>query len=250
MWKTLVASGFVGAVGVVIAERVARLANLPAGPRAVLHLVLVVGVASGLNAMDARRRVERWIEPPAAQDAVAQNVLAIPAFADRVRGKTPQEIGALGRDLTAKGMPKLEDAQLVLRAKVLSQLLAKADEATCAKIAAGALDAADFLQLTKTLPEETQRSFLGMMKAAVEVELGLRPPASQASLSYADIEVAMTELMRTLPEGEQARFAAAMADLAVAQPAEACWASRRLYALIEAAPAATQATMARAVTMP
>jgi hypothetical protein len=68
----------------------------------------------------------------------------------------------------------------------------------------------------------------------VRSELAL-VPASQASLSYAEVEVAMTDLMRTLSEPEQARFAAAMADLAAAPPAEACWASRRLYALIEAA---------------
>jgi hypothetical protein len=164
------------------------------------------------------------------------------------RRQSKHSVKTFTRTLSAAGMLKLDDAKLVVRAKLVSRILVRVDEPTCARFATGGLAADDFGQMLGLLPSDEQAAWFSVAKSALEAEVTGKTTAPQPSADQ--IATATSSLSSELNGADQARFNSNLASILNISPGEACWTIRSLYSLVEKASGETQAVAARALVMP
>jgi hypothetical protein len=193
--------------------------------------------------------VASLISPPSESEAVGQRLMALPQVQAQTRGKSPAEVQTLIARMSSAGLPRLDSADLVTRAKVLSKIMQSVDEPTCAGIATGVAPPEILAQLLDKLPAGDRAAWFTISERAVEASVGARPPTTEPPLTEEQVLAAMTALRETIPEAERATFDEHMGRLAELPQAEACATIRTLFTLVSAASGTTQAVAARMLVM-
>ena len=143
--------------------------------------------------------------------------------------------------LSAQGLLRLSDEQLILRAHLLHDAIFASDEAACAS------------QLLGDAPEQTQRLLANLSDASLHAWSKLAAQASAASLreeprhvpTKADVQEAFRRLLASLPAAEAKQLATALADPTDLGHADACRTTRKIYQTFVELPAQEQGLVAR-----
>jgi len=153
----------------------------------------------------------------------------VPTYEERLGGLPEPELRQAVHELAVKGMPRLGDAALLERTVLLSSSLGGLDEATCGAIVVGRYTA-----------EQQERAVANLAPAAVASWLDLELEAARAELLATPeppvdpraVQDAMIALFREVPRADVERLRDGLVKLAQAQPAEACWVGRTIYARV------------------
>jgi len=151
---------------------------------------------------------------------------ADPAWQEVLRtAHSPAEAQEAVRQLTARGVVRLDDATLRARAGILRTLLAS-DPALCAAVARGQATTATLAPAVMRLDTATRRTWYDVGAKAILAELHRTPPpAADADAT----EEAFRTLLGRLPPEQRTRLRDVTAHAAGASDADACAALRTLY---------------------
>jgi hypothetical protein len=213
---------------------------------AVLAVVAAIGAT---NSPVPRERLARLISPPTPVERFGEELIAIPQLKERLHGKSAAEAQMITQQLSAAGLSKLDDQKLIERVHLVSRLLTTADERLCAAFATGKIAPSELMDLLGKLPKEDMAHWFGIVRAAVEAEVGAVPVTPRAALTQQEIGDAMTELVKELPGDDGAQLLGRIGSLATLEPAAACATVRSLYTLVEKTQGPQTASVARALVM-
>lgn len=211
--------------------------------RALLALLLLALLAGG--GAVGYRAWERHSWQPLVGDArlAVARIARTPAFRARAAGR---DTAAAVASLAAAGLRRLDDSIVVRHAALVGRVLAAADTATCARLAAGPL----LLELLRhpeplgAVDPAVARLLVDDMVFAADAELAdQRPPRV---LSDDEAVSAMTALLRLIPERERDRLVHALTAPTSVGVGERCWAARTLYAGVARIDEAERPLLARA----
>jgi hypothetical protein len=174
-----------------------------------------------------------------------QPLLESAGFKQRMQGLSQSDANALAFKLSAEGLLRLSDQQLISRAHLLSEAISLADEETCAA------------QLRGPTPEQAQQLLANLSDASLREWSKLSAEASAASLrdaprlspDQAGIQEAFRSILVSLPEAEASRLANALGRPAALDSVDACWTARTIYQSFVKLPTAEQALVARVLAV-
>lgn len=171
-------------------------------------------------------------------------LMSVPAI-DRALRSAPSEAAALeiARELTARGVRRLDDALLLQRAVLFSAMLGELDDTHCAALSRGTATQEALLLALKD-PAALNAWFDMTFEAAV-AEVEQRP---EAELTEVQVEQAVASLRRELPKDEADRVLNAIMQPADLPDRELCRATRTLYQTATAMRVPERAVLIRALT--
>lgn len=171
----------------------------------------------------------------------------LPAYRERLAGLPPEELRGAIQGLAAKGMRRLPDDRLQVRTRIVGRMLEGLDIETCAAMATGRQNATVHDAAVLVLDPASLDEWVALSFEAARAELeGVSTPRP----SYAEIQLALRTVGERLPEAEATRLSQALANLADAPPAEACWAARNLYRIVPELGPPARETLARELAGP
>jgi hypothetical protein len=153
-----------------------------------------------------------------------EKLKALPAFEQRAKGMTNEQMSDLFGDLVGKGAARLEDTTLLARYAALGDLLATADAATCEAITEGKTSVEQFETALGKISEERQAEFLDSQYRAAVAEL---QQAKFVPLSKEEIEAAAVRVGESMSAQEQVR---ASGDKGTS--GRSCWMAKKAYAAV------------------
>jgi hypothetical protein len=232
-----------GAVGHLVARRVAS----PASRRTVWTVSTIAAIAIG-NQLVAPVVLEWWADARARtpaeryERAFAKLVSSDPAITsytrDLERRASPEKRREEWKALAARGVARLGERDLLLKAELLSKGLAAVDDATCASVGfAGGASAEDHRKVVNALSVAEASEFARIAVAAVRAEVVQDAPARPPTTEQ-DVE-RVIELVAARASPDQLD-AISNAFEPGAPPATVCAAVRALYAHLSALPRAEQ----------
>lgn len=162
-------------------------------------------------------------------------------FSRAGRGST-----ALGRELALKGARRLNDAQVIERARLMGKLLALLDVHNCAEQLRGGRGSVE--PALHKLDEPTLRAWMNLAIVAMIAEhRGSSPVVPNPSEE--DIEKAMTAIVARLPSNEGERFNLILTEgadsFARVSDEDACWVLRTMVDSVPHLDPASQRTITR-----
>jgi len=187
------------------------------------HLVLAPALARASRGASGGGAAEKLVR------ALREEARRRPALEDFLRAqesaaKTGEQTFVEAAELAARGVSRLDPAQLVRRAKLVDAALPKVDERTCARLGLEGSSPAVVQGLVPTFGDSELREWAALFAVAMERELAkapVRPP-----LSAEQVAALMAELQARDPE------VGALAAKAQASDADRCAFTRRLYAQV------------------
>jgi len=165
---------------------------------------------------------------------------------ERMLRAAPSKAAALDvmKQLTAKGIARLDDTMLLQRAILFSRMLAVSSEASCAAFARGA-PTEDLLMSALQADPAMLDGWFNMTFQAAVAEVEQRPVPQ---LSDAQVDRALAALRARLPGDQATRVLAALGGPDKLSDRDLCWAARTLYETATAMPDPERALLLRALT--
>jgi len=213
---------------------------------------VIGGLLAALVAVLALRFRGGGSEEPGVEDPVSQEFAALygarltgdPAWQEFLRtAHSPAEAQEAVRQMTARGVVRLDDATLRARAAILRTLLAS-DVGLCATVARGQATTATLAPALLRLDVATRRAWYDAGAKALLAELHQTaiptPPADATDAAFA-------ALLGRLPPEESARLREVTAHTAGVSDADACAAIRTFYDGAAALPEAQGTLVLRAL---
>jgi hypothetical protein len=167
-----------------------------------------------------------------------------PEFQERVNGMSAVQAREVGQQLALRGLPRLTDDELVVRARVLGRILSVADTRTCAAIVNGT--AAPGLEAAiRRLSDDDMQQWLDLVFESTVAELEQRtvsksPPRARVTHALASLSSRLSRENADLVRQVLAEPPARSAD-------QACKAGRLLYGALPDLSAEDRAVLARAI---
>ena len=179
---------------------------------------------------------------------VSQRLLAEPKFVEMLGGDdSPASLERLSQTLTAQGLRRLDEPQLVGRAATIGEMLVSADVVTCAAWARGTPTPEQVAQGLLRLDSPRRQLFFSVGLAAALAELA-GTPAPEMTLQERVSAIAALGQGRSSAEHE--RLKRTLAAPAQASDEQACWAARTVYTTVPSMPAPHRAILARMLVEP
>jgi hypothetical protein len=169
----------------------------------------------------------------------------LPEFRDALKSaKDPASARTMGRELSAKGLRRLDDETLIRRSGIMLHILTLADTTTCAAITRG--EPAPGLEaiMRRLAPEEIDHWFdVSFAAMAAEVRQSPDPPAA----SQAEIDRLVRTLLSGLPSDDRKVLASVLIGSQDISVEDTCRGGRLLYQRLGELPPRSHATLARAL---
>lgn len=253
--SNIIASALLGAVGGAVGALVgtavqkeqpaAQGARTPFGTIGGLAgAMIAVAIASSTGLKD---RLADFISPPSALERFGRAMLALPGVKERVAGKTQAEVQAITHQLSAAGVVKLSDSDLLARVRLVQQMLDGTTEAICGRFVKGSASQAEVVAIMNVLPAEPQGEWFALLTRAVQAEVSGEPGPQLPTQD--ELTPAMAKVLAQFPEPERAPFAEALGKLATMSDEDACRTSKQLNRAVLALTGPEQALVARALVM-
>jgi hypothetical protein len=167
-----------------------------------------------------------------------------PEFRERVNGMSAEQAHDLGQQLALRGLRRLTNDQLVVRAQVVGRILSLSDLATCAAIVNGRV-APGLEAAIRQLPDDDMQEWLDLVFESTVAELEQRtvpkPPTS------ARVTQALASLSSRLPPEDAEVMRRALADPQGTSADQSCKAGRLLYGTLSELAADDRIVLARAL---
>jgi hypothetical protein len=165
-------------------------------------------------------------------------------FRERVSGMSAEEAHDVGQQLALRGLPRLSNDQLVVRAQVLGRILSVSDIATCAAIATGSV-APGLEAAIRQLSNDDMQAWLDLVFESTVAELEQRtapkPPTS------ARVSLALASLSSRLSPEDAEVMRQALADPRAVSADRSCKAGRLLYGTLPELATDDRVVLARAL---
>jgi hypothetical protein len=236
----------------------------------VVGLVFAVGLSQGVSHWvtgwigDHMQRQARTSNPfpsdspmhkPFEQHMAA--VFKMPEWEARFKEVSDEQAGQIGADLSRQGMRRLDNALLERRMVIMTKLLNKMDDRTCAQVVKGgstmqSQSAKDgLINQMAQLDEAEINDWWQMTAEAVKSELQNAPTPK---LDSKQVTTALQTLVQKLPEKDSDRFVTILQSLDPVKPTaqpfsdqEVCWVGRTLYKEAQTLAPAQKQAVARAL---
>jgi hypothetical protein len=167
-------------------------------------------------------------------------------FLERVNGMSAEQAHDVGQQLALRGLRRLSNDQLVLRAQVLGRILSVSDIATCAAIVNGRV-APGLEAAIRQLSDDDMQAWLDLVFESTVAELEQRtapnpPTSARVSLALATLS------SRLLPEDADV-MKQALTDPRTASADQSCKAGRLLYGTLPELATDDRVVLARALVI-
>ena len=176
---------------------------------------------------------------------MGNRLAATPEFQAATAGLSKTEIEAFGQDMVRKGLSRLDDASLLVRASIVEKMLTVADSATCSAITCGTATPAQFFEVIAKLDAATMNTWVALSEKAALSELREHPPRQTIEDSVASTSFEV--LLDTLPPDQAERLRSIWNDDSLASDEDRCWAERTFYKALNSLSEPHRSTLARAV---
>lgn len=206
-------------------------------------VIAVIALASSCATTSASKRAE---ESKAIEDKFITDAYAVPQIKALVDQKSSKETSVIMTGLVHRGMPQLENKELVDFARLNGLMYKRADVQTCGQLAR---KQATTEVIRSTLSTSEQREFYKITLAAASVESGARAPTKTPPLDATAIRKGMDELVKAMPPGDVPPFLSNLQGITQLPPETACKTMRTLYEYLDKAPEPSKSVVARAMTM-
>jgi hypothetical protein len=176
---------------------------------------------------------------------MANRLATTPEFQAATAGLSETEIGALSQDMFRKGLSRLDDASLLVRASIMEKMLTVADSATCSAISRDTVTPAQLFEVIAKLDAATMNTWVALSEKAALSELREHPPRQTIEDSVASTSIKV--LLDTLPPDQAERLRSIWNDDSLASDEDRCWAERTCYKTLNSLSEPHRSTLARAV---
>ena len=176
---------------------------------------------------------------------MANRLAATPEFQAATAGLSKTEIEAFGQDMVRKGLSRLDDASLLVRASIMEKMLTVADSATCSAITYGTATPAQFFEVMAKLDAATMNTWVALLEKAALSELREHPPRQTIEDSVASTSFEV--LLDTLPPDQAERLRSICNDDSLASDEDRCWAERTFHKALNSLSEPHRSTLVRAV---
>jgi hypothetical protein len=166
-----------------------------------------------------------------------------PEFQERVNGLSAEQAREVGRQLAMRGLPRLTDDELVVRARVLDRILSLSDTTTCSAIVNGT-SAPGLEAAIRRLSDDEVQEWLELVfeSTVAEIEQRMIPtPPPRTRITHA-LGVISSRLSRE----DADLLKHVLTEPHTASDEDACKAGKLLYGTLPALSAEEQAVLARA----
>lgn len=162
-------------------------------------------------------------------------------------GYSPEQAMQKAKQLSVKGLHRLDNEALLSRSLIFSKFLSEADIHLCSRLVKGTITAKDIQFLVGRLDSQSRDLFCDITFAATMAELKqISPPVS---LTESEIEKAFLNLMQSVPEQEADRLINVFNTIDQATDSDVCWLGKTLYGTVNAMEEPYRSHMARALVM-
>lgn len=165
--------------------------------------------------------------------------------------RTEADAFDLMQDLTAAGLLRLSDEELLARTELLGKSLERVSAETCGRVGGGTavgLDRSDIEELLDQLGQDEVMAFHVLSLRAGVYQWRGAPP--RVELTEQQIDMAFDIIEDRLTSEEIDRFWNVLMDAARASLDDLCWVARRLYNTAVALPEPENALVARLLVTP
>ena len=170
-----------------------------------------------------------------------------PEIKSAMSGYSPEQAMQKAKQLSVKGLHRLDNEALLSRALIFSKFLSEADIHLCSRLVKGTITAKEIQFLVGKLDPQSRDLFCDIAFAATIAELRqISPPIS---LTESEIEKAFLNLMQSVPEQEADRLINVFNTIDQATDSDVCWLGKTLYGTISAMEEPYRSHMARALVM-
>lgn len=187
--------------------------------------------------------------PSSYEDARArfqQQLAAMPEFQEARGQRSAQEAEVLSWQLSRRGLHRLSNEQLLLRATLRSKALKAASTATCAAIVRDKPTEAQMQDAFGKLDDKDTAAFFSLFAEAIRAELQHQPPPTV--VSEADFPTAFGALLGAVPQDQAERLAALLSrGPTQTSDEEVCWAERTFLTALLSLSEPYRGMLARAV---
>ena len=170
-----------------------------------------------------------------------------PEILSALSNYSQEEVRQQARQLSSKGLHRLENAKLLNRTLIMRDLIFAADNHLCAELVKGTITPSNLQSLLEKLDPKFKAAFCEIAFEAMLAEL--RQVAPPETLTESEVDEALVNLMQSVPETDANRMVSLLDTLNQADDIEACWLGKKLYGTIYTMEEPYRSNLARALVM-
>jgi hypothetical protein len=238
--KKMIVLGTLGTIGT-LAAALALAIIIPDylnSPLTYTPVELIATSSTAAVPSDGRSRYDAQLE------ILTARLSSEPAFRKTVEGMSDEKARESARQLSMRGLVRLSDEQLAIRARVLTTILSLSDVMTCAAIFKGGatpgLEAA-----IRRLPDADTEEWFEIVYASTVAELQRQRVPAPATTDR--VQQAFDSLISQLPPAEAKSLRLALTEPQRTGAEQACAAAKLFYGTLPVLSADDRAVLARAV---